>query len=91
MSAQVGKEPPQVRQRHQVRRLPAIYRDALVLARELDGAIFLARTDFARRGEILQTREQLAEQGVPIHGVVANRKRRYVPRFLARLLSTEEA
>lgn len=66
--------------------LPAAERmnHSLLLARRLDQVLLVVRAERTRGPHAKRVAERLREDGVPLGGVVLNRQRRYVPRWLSR-------
>ena len=61
-------------------------REAAITAAIADGTILVVEAERTRRAEIAQTRIILDQLGATLLGVVLNRRRRRVPRFLEGLL-----
>jgi Mrp family chromosome partitioning ATPase len=62
------------------------YPDSLAISRALDGVALVMRAGRAKRAESALAIEGLKRTGVPVLGAVLNRERRYVPKFLERML-----
>lgn len=56
----------------------------LLLARQLDQALLVVRSEATREREAQRVADRLIEDGVPLSGAVLNRQRSYVPRWLKR-------
>lgn len=58
----------------------------LMVARRLDQVLLVVRAESTRERNAQKTADRLLEDGVPLTGVVLNRRRSYVPRWLQRWL-----
>jgi Mrp family chromosome partitioning ATPase len=65
--------------------LPAANRlhGALLLARRLDEVLLVVRSERSRRQAIERAADRLIGDGVPLAGAILNRRRTYLPRWLA--------
>lgn len=57
-------------------------RQGLMLARRLDHLLLVVRAEVTRSGEALEAAQRLANDGLEPAGVVLNRSRQYVPRWM---------
>ncbi len=57
---------------------------ALSLAKQLPGVLLVVRSETTSQREARRALEQLAEDGVPVHGTVLNQHRNHVPSWLRR-------
>jgi Mrp family chromosome partitioning ATPase len=66
--------------------LPAVLEssDAAVLARQTDGVVLVVRAGSTNQRSVQQAIQLLS--GVPLHGVVLNRRRSRVPGLIRRLM-----
>jgi len=62
------------------------YPDSLAISRALDGVALVMRAGLTKRADSARAIEALKRTSVPVLGAVLNRERRYVPRFLERML-----
>jgi Mrp family chromosome partitioning ATPase len=58
----------------------------LMVAKRLDQVLLVVRAESTRQRNAQKVADRLLEDGVPLTGVVLNRRRRYVPRWLQRWL-----
>jgi Mrp family chromosome partitioning ATPase len=58
----------------------------LLVAKQLDQVLMVVRSDSTRKGDAERFGEQLLDDGAPLAGIVLNRQRNYIPRFLRRWL-----
>jgi Mrp family chromosome partitioning ATPase len=58
--------------------------DSLLLARQLEQVLLVVRAEQSRGPAVQRVADQLADDGVSLAGVVLNRQRTYVPRWLSR-------
>ena len=61
-------------------------REAAIAAAVADATLLVVQAESARRSEIVQARQILDQLGATMLGVVLNKRRRRVPRFVERLL-----
>jgi succinoglycan biosynthesis transport protein ExoP len=61
-------------------------REAAIAAAVADGTLLVVQAESARRSEIVQAHQILDQLGAKMLGVVLNKRRRRVPRFVERLL-----
>lgn len=61
-------------------------RNALPLARTLDGMLLVIRFEAVKQSEAYRVAEQLVEDGIPLWGSVLNRHHDYVPQWLRKWL-----
>ena len=54
-----------------------------MLARRLDEVLLVVRAERSRRQAIERVADRLIEDGLPMAGAVLNRRRTYLPRWLA--------
>jgi Mrp family chromosome partitioning ATPase len=59
-------------------------RQALILARRLDQVLLVVRADSTRKDDAAKMAQRMLDDGVPLSGVILNRQREYVPRWLQR-------
>jgi len=65
---------------------PMRFSESLFLAPYIDGTVIVVRAGKTRREAVKRTKEYLVENEIPVLGVVLNRKRHYIPRFIYRKL-----
>jgi Mrp family chromosome partitioning ATPase len=58
----------------------------LLVAKQLDQVLMVVRSDSTRKGDAERFGEQLLDDGAPLAGIVLNRQRDYIPRFLRKWL-----
>jgi Mrp family chromosome partitioning ATPase len=58
----------------------------LLVAKQLDQVLMVVRSDATRKSDAERFGEQLLDDGAPLAGIVLNRQRDYIPRFLRRWL-----
>ena len=59
-------------------------RQALLLARRLDQTLLVVRAESTRKQDAAKLAQLMADDGLPLAGVLFNRRRRYVPRWMER-------
>jgi Mrp family chromosome partitioning ATPase len=59
-------------------------RQALLLARRLDQALLVVRAESTRKHDAAKLAQRMVDDGLPLTGVLLNRQRRYVPRWMER-------
>jgi Mrp family chromosome partitioning ATPase len=58
----------------------------LLVAKQLDQVLMVVRSESTRKGDAERFGEQLLDDGAPLAGIVLNRQRDYIPRFLRKWL-----
>lgn len=58
----------------------------LLVAKQLDQVLMVVRSDSTRKGDAERFGDQLLDDGAPLAGIVLNRQRNHIPRFLRRWL-----
>jgi len=59
-------------------------RQSLLLARRLDQVLLVVRAESTRKDDAIKLSQRLVDDGLPLAGVLFNRQRSYVPRWMER-------
>jgi Mrp family chromosome partitioning ATPase len=59
-------------------------RQSLLLARRLDQVLLVVRAESTRKDDAAKLSQRLVDDGLPLAGVLFNRHRSYVPRWMER-------
>ena len=63
-----------------------VYTDALILGPRVDATVFVIEADRTRVDEVQRAKRQLERSGAKLLGVLLNRRKTYLPRFLEEIV-----